>query len=78
MQYAIERKATGRFRLPQEYEELDGGMVLAHSEWDVPEGGSESRHIVLTLREGRIADMQGFATRREALRFARRRRSSAP
>jgi hypothetical protein len=33
----------------------------------------QERFVVLTIRDGKIADMQGFRTRREAEQFARRR-----
>lgn len=35
------------------------------------EGGGRERFQVLTIRDGKIADMQGFASRRQAERFAR-------
>lgn len=33
----------------------------------------QERYVVLTIREGKIADMQGCRSRLEAARFARRR-----
>ena len=36
------------------------------------DGRREERYQVLTIRDGKIADMQGFRSRREAERFAAR------
>lgn len=38
-----------------------------------PDGETHERFQVITIRDGRIADMQGCRARREAERFARRR-----
>jgi len=47
--------------------------ILASTVWLGADGRRVERFQVLTIRGGKIADMQGFASRRQAERFARRR-----
>lgn len=47
-----------------ELTQLDANTVIASTPW--------SAHVVITLAEGKIADMQGCRSRRDAERFARR------
>lgn len=48
-----------------------GDKIIGSTHWP-EEGGRRGRFQVLTIRDGKIADMQGFASRRQAERFARR------
>jgi hypothetical protein len=43
--------------------------------WQDDDGRRHERFQVLTLRDGKIADLQGCKSRREAERFARSRSS---
>ena len=47
--------------------------IICSAEWG--DAVRESRWIVLTIANGKIADMQACASMREAKRFARRVRS---
>ena len=52
-----------------------GDRIVLGGRWTMDDGGHEvaSRFFqVLTVRDGRIVDMQGYASRRAALRYARR------
>lgn len=49
-----------------------GDKIIGSSQWAVGEGRHQERFMVFTVRAGRIIDMQGFASRQEAERFARR------
>jgi len=49
-----------------------GDKIVASSPWAVPGGEYEERFMVFTARNGKIVDMQGFTSRREAERFAHR------
>ena len=50
-----------------------GDRIIGSTQWLDDEGRRQERYQVLTIRGGKIVDMQGCATRREAERFARRR-----
>ena len=49
-----------------------GDKIIGATAWRDQDGRDVERYQVLTIRNGKIADMQGFRTRREAERFARR------
>ena len=57
-----------------EFERVGEDRLIGSTEWLGPEGSRHERFQVLTFRDGKIVDLQGCATRREAERFARRRR----
>ena len=46
--------------------------IIGSAQWTREDGRREERYQVLTIRDGKIADMQGFRSRREAERFAAR------
>ncbi|MGH3002656.1 MAG: hypothetical protein ACRDM1_08370 [Gaiellaceae bacterium] len=50
----------------------EGDKVISSTQWLGADGRRHERFQVLTLRNGKIVDMQGCASRREAERFARR------
>jgi ketosteroid isomerase-like protein len=53
-----------------------GDRVVVGGRWTMADGSTEEAgrfFQVLSVREGRIADIQGCRSRREALRYARRR-----
>jgi hypothetical protein len=56
-----------------EFTQVGDDMIIGSTEWSTPDGGPQERYQVITFREGKIRDMQGFRARREAERFASRR-----
>ena len=46
--------------------------IIGSTAWVNTDGSRVERFQVLTIRDGKIADMQGFASRRQAERFARK------
>jgi hypothetical protein len=46
--------------------------LIGSTQWVDANGVHESRCIVLTIHDGKIADMQACASLRQAKRFARR------
>jgi hypothetical protein len=48
--------------------------VIGSTRWLGPDGETQERFQVLRMRDGKIADMQGCRSRREAERIAHRRR----
>jgi hypothetical protein len=46
--------------------------IIGSTTWLAADGRRHERFQVVTIRDGKIADLQGCASRREAERFARR------
>ena len=63
-----------RGRPPQVQPEFTqvGDKIIGSTIWRDAEGQDVERYQVLTLRDGKIVDMQGCRSRREAERIARR------
>jgi len=49
-----------------------GDKIIGSTTWLAADGKRRERYQVLTLRDGRIVDLQGCSSRRQAERFARR------
>ena len=77
MKHQIRKRADNRLRVRPEYTQVGEDTIIGSTEWMGTDGRRRVRYQVLTLRDGRIVDLQGCATRREAERFARRRTRSA-
>lgn len=77
MSFQIDRRGERRADVQPEFTLVGENVVVGSTQW-VDEGGSRhERFQVLTLRAGKIVDIQGCATRRQAERFANRRRAVA-
>lgn len=60
-----------RLEVRPEFEQV-GDRIIASARW-VGEGDRrQDRYQVITVKGGKITDMQGFRSRREAERFAHR------
>jgi hypothetical protein len=57
-----------------EFEQVGGDRIIGTTRWLAPGSRPQERFQVITFRDGKIVDLQGCASRREAERFARRRR----
>jgi hypothetical protein len=64
-----------RFVMQPSLTQVSDDKLIGSTEWEDAEGVRERRFIVLTIQDGKIADMQACASMREAKRFARRVRS---
>jgi hypothetical protein len=61
-----------RVQVQPEFTQVGDNKIIGSTQWTGADGIRLDRHQVLTFRAGKIIDMQGFASRREAERFARR------
>jgi hypothetical protein len=59
-------------RVVPEFTEVGDNKVIGSTVWRNELGDHVERYQVITFRDGKIVDMQGCASRREAERFARR------
>jgi hypothetical protein len=55
-----------------EFTQMGDDRIIGSTAWTDADGAEQERYQVLTLRDGRIVDIQGCRSRREAERFARR------
>ena len=72
LKFQIQKHGEPRIEIRPEFTEVDDDRIIGWTRWLGADGRRHERFQVLTLRDGKIVDMQGCASRREAERFARR------
>jgi len=77
LRFALEKRGRANFHVQPEFEQVGDDVVIGSTQWLNEDGGRGERFQVITFRGGRIVDLQGCASRREAERFARRVASRA-
>lgn len=65
---------VGRYEVRTDLTAVGDDAFITSAQWVDARGAGERRYVVLTVRDGMIADMQVCGTRRQAQRFANRRR----
>jgi hypothetical protein len=73
--FQVRKRGDRRIDVQPEFTRVDANIVIGSTHWLNETGARQERYQVLTLRHGKIVDMQGCANRRQAERFARRRRA---
>jgi hypothetical protein len=71
LRFQIQKRGGRRLEVQPEFVQV-GDKIIGSTHWLDADGRRQERFQVITLREGKIADMQGCSSRREAERFARR------
>jgi hypothetical protein len=77
LQFQIEKRGDRRLEVNSEFRQVGTDTIIGSASW-IGDGGRQERFQVIMLREGKLVDMQGCKTMREAERYARRRRRQAP
>ena len=72
MKHQIKKRAHNRLEVRPDFTQVGDDKIIGSTEWMGTDGRRKVRYQVLTLRDGKIADMQGCSSRREAERFARK------
>lgn len=73
MRFQISKGGADRFQVEPDFTQTRNGKIVGSTHWEDAEGRRHERFQVITVGDdGKIADLQGFATRRSAERFARR------
>jgi hypothetical protein len=72
--FQIRKRGSRRLEVQSEFTRVRDDVIIGSAAWLGADGRRQERYQVLTLRSGKIVDMQGCATRQEAQRFARRKR----
>jgi hypothetical protein len=70
--FQIQKHAGKPPSVSSEFTRVGDDKVISSSTWSDDQGNQVVRYQVITFREGKIIDMQGFPSRREAERFSRR------
>jgi hypothetical protein len=73
LQHQIRKRGGRRIEVRPEFTPVGDDKIIGSTGWLDADGRRSERFQVLTLRDGKIVDMQGCRSRREAERFARRR-----
>jgi hypothetical protein len=71
LNFQIQKNGPGRFLFEPTFTEV-GDKLVGRSAWTDQRGTRHERHAVLTIRDGKIADMQVCGSWRQAKRFANR------
>ena len=71
MKHQVKKRAQNRLQVRPEFTQIGEDKIIGSSEWMGTDGRRQVRYQVLTFRDGKIVDIQGCASRREAERFAR-------
>jgi hypothetical protein len=69
--FQIEKRGEAPSVVP-EFTEVGDDKVIGSTMWRNERGDRVERYQVITFRDGKIVDMQGCSSRRDAERFARR------
>ena len=72
MEFQIGKRGGRRIGVQPDFTQVGDDKIIGSSSWLGDDGRRRERFQVLTLRDGKIVDMQGCASRRAAERFARR------
>jgi len=73
LQFQIGKRGGRPPGVRPEFTTVGDDRIIGSTLWLDEDGKRIERFQVLTTRDGKIVDMQGFETRRQAERFARRR-----
>jgi hypothetical protein len=71
LEFQIQEHGPGRFLFEPTFTEI-GEKLVGTTAWTDAQGTRHERHAVLTIRDGKIADMQVCGSWRQAKRFANR------
>ena len=72
MQFAIQKRGGLGPQVEPDFKQIGENKIIGSASWLDDHGRRIERYQVITYRDGKIADLQGCSSRREAERFARR------
>ncbi len=73
MEFQIRKRGGERIAVQPEFTQVSGNVVIGSTRWHDQAGRRHERYQVVSVRDGKIIDMQGCKNRRQAERFARNR-----
>ena len=72
MKLQIKKRGAQQVDVQPEFTQVGDDKIISSTQWTGADGRRQERYQVLTLRDGKIIDVQGCSSRRAAERFARR------
>ena len=75
MSFQIHKRDRRSIEVEPALTRFDENTIVASASWLDTDGRRRERYQVLTLRDDKIVDIQGCATRQQAERFARHKRA---
>jgi len=73
LQFQIGKRGSRTPTVQPEFTIVGDDRIIGSTVWLDDDGRRIERYQVLTIRDGKIVDLQGCDTKRQAQRFARRR-----
>jgi hypothetical protein len=70
LRFQFQNRDSRAPRVQPEFTRVGDDKIIGSTVWRDDDGERIERYQVLTIRDGRIADLQGFSSRRQAERFA--------
>jgi hypothetical protein len=71
LKFQIRKRSDRQIEIQPQFTQI-GDKIIGSTQWLGADGRRRERFQVLTVRDGKIVDMQGCTSRRQAERFARR------
>jgi ketosteroid isomerase-like protein len=71
LRLGLASRGGGEFVRDLELQSVGYDRVIGSADWPAPDGGRERRYQVLTVRDGKIIDIQGCSSAEEADEYAR-------
>jgi hypothetical protein len=71
--FQIRERGEPQIDVKSEFTRVGDNVIVGSAAWLRADGRRQERFQVITLRDGKIAEMQGCRSRREAERVARQR-----
>jgi hypothetical protein len=68
----MQKRGQRRLEVRPAFEQVGDDKIIGSTQLVGQDGRRQERFQVITVRDGKIADLQGFTSRRKAERFARR------
>jgi hypothetical protein len=75
LQHQVSKLGPNGFEMRPKFVQVSEDKIIGAASWLDPNGRRQERYQVLTIRDGKIADMQVCGSRRQAKRFANRTRA---
>jgi hypothetical protein len=70
--FQIQKRGARGLNVQPEFTQVGEDKIIGSTQWIGADGKRQERYQLLTLRDGKIVDMQDCRSRREAERFASR------
>jgi ketosteroid isomerase-like protein len=71
VKHQIRKRADNRLDVRPQFAPVGADKIIGSTEWLGTNGRRQVRYQVLTVRDGKIVDIQGCSSRRQAEQFAR-------